>query len=139
MSSSRSFTPPPSGSLVGCHVIYRGLSTSSMEYMSLTHSKHSDAAHMMKGEILISGQNPGYVQYTIVLDHEWMTRKVKLSSMFGGQEKRLVLEVDHDQRWIGTCIRQPVLERVPNDQSQQQSQQRLRERKQSVQHAGRRR
>lgn len=99
MSSPRPFTPPPSGSLVGRHVIYRGLTKSSMEYMSLTHSKHMEAAHMIKGEILISGQRPGYIQYTIVLDHEWMTRKVKLSSMFGGQEKRLVLEVDQDQRW----------------------------------------
>ncbi|KAG0074733.1 hypothetical protein BGZ93_001099 [Podila epicladia] len=99
MSSPRPFTPPPSGSLVGRHVIYRGLHKSSMEYMSLTHSKHMEAAHMIKGEILISGQRPGYIQYTIVLDHEWMTRKVKLSSMFGGQEKRLVLEVDQDQRW----------------------------------------
>ncbi|KAF9418618.1 hypothetical protein BGZ94_009650 [Podila epigama] len=100
MSSPRPYTPPPSaGSLVGRHVIYRGLTKSSMEYMSLTHSKHMDAAHMIKGEILISGQRPGYIQYTIVLDQGWMTRKVKISSMFGSQEKRLVLEVDQDQRW----------------------------------------
>ncbi|KAF8937790.1 hypothetical protein BGZ58_002151 [Dissophora ornata] len=67
--------------------------------MSLTHSRHPEAAHMIRGEILISGQKSGYVQYTIVLDHEWMTRKVKMSSMIGSQEKRLVLEVDQDQRW----------------------------------------
>ncbi|KAG0201212.1 hypothetical protein BGX28_005912 [Mortierella sp. GBA30] len=67
--------------------------------MSLTHSRHPEAAHMLKGEILISGQRSGYIQYTIVLDHEWMTRKVKMSAMFGAQEKRLVLEVDQDQRW----------------------------------------
>ncbi|KAF9584961.1 hypothetical protein BGW38_004485 [Lunasporangiospora selenospora] len=97
--SSRPFTPPPSGSLLGRHVIYRGMNKSSMEYMSLTHSKNAEAAHMLKGEILISGQQSGYVQYTIVLDHQWMTRKVKMSALFGGQEKRLVLEVDQDQRW----------------------------------------
>ncbi|KAF9537108.1 hypothetical protein EC957_008863 [Mortierella hygrophila] len=99
MSSPRSFTPPPSGSLAGRHVIYRGLQTSSMEYMSLTHSRHADAAHMIKGEILISGAQSGYIQYSIVLDHEWMTRKVKVSAMFAGHEKRLVLEVDQEQRW----------------------------------------
>ncbi|KAF9989901.1 hypothetical protein BGZ75_004471 [Mortierella antarctica] len=99
MSSPRPYSPPPSGSLAGRHVIYRGLDKSSMEYMSLTHSRHADAAHMVKGEILLSGQRPGYIQYTIVLDHQWMTRKVKMSAMFGGQEKRLVLEVDQDQRW----------------------------------------
>ncbi|KAF9335922.1 hypothetical protein BGZ91_010267 [Linnemannia elongata] len=99
MSSPRSFTPPPSGSLAGRHVIYRGLQTSSMEYMSLTHSRHAEAAHMIKGEILISGTQSGYIQYSIVLDHEWMTRKVKVSAMFAGHEKRLVLEVDQEQRW----------------------------------------
>ncbi|KAG0278688.1 hypothetical protein BGZ96_002278 [Linnemannia gamsii] len=99
MSSPRSFTPPPSGSLAGRHVIYRGLQTSSMEYMSLTHSRHPEAAHMIKGEILISGTQSGYIQYSIVLDHEWMTRKVKVSAMFAGHEKRLVLEVDQEQRW----------------------------------------
>ncbi|CAO3570118.1 unnamed protein product [Mortierella alpina] len=99
MSSPRPYSPPPTGSLAGRHVIYRGLDKSSMEYMSLTHSRHADAAHMVKGEILLSGQRPGYIQYTIVLDHQWMTRKVKMSAMFGGQEKRLVLEVDQDQRW----------------------------------------
>ncbi|KAF9151408.1 hypothetical protein BG015_006721 [Linnemannia schmuckeri] len=99
MSSPRSFTPPPSGSLAGRHVIYRGLQTSSMEYMSLTHSRHPEAAHMIKGEILISGSQSGYIQYSIVLDHEWMTRKVKVSAMFSGHEKRLVLEVDQEQRW----------------------------------------
>ncbi|KAI8598255.1 hypothetical protein EDD21DRAFT_192875 [Dissophora ornata] len=97
--SPRPFTPSPTGSLAGRHVIYRGLTKSSMEYMSLTHSRHPEAAHMIRGEILISGQKSGYVQYTIVLDHEWMTRKVKMSSMIGSQEKRLVLEVDQDQRW----------------------------------------
>ncbi|KAG0268113.1 hypothetical protein BGZ95_002601 [Linnemannia exigua] len=96
---SISFTPPPSGSLAGRHVIYRGLQTSSMEYMSLTHSRHPEAAHMIKGEILISGAQSGYIQYSIVLDHEWMTRKVKVSAMFAGHEKRLVLEVDQEQRW----------------------------------------
>ncbi|KAF9182175.1 hypothetical protein BGZ51_004890 [Haplosporangium sp. Z 767] len=99
VSSPRPFTPPPTGSLAGRHVIYRGLAKSSMEYMSLTHSRHHDAAHMVKGEILVSGKESGYIQYTVVLDHEWMTRKVKMSSMFGSQEKRLVLEVDQDQRW----------------------------------------
>ncbi|KAF9923924.1 hypothetical protein FBU30_006040 [Linnemannia zychae] len=99
MSSPRSFTPPPSCSLAGRHVIYRGLQTSSMEYMSLTHSRHLEAAHMIKGEILISGVRSGYIQYSIVLDHEWMTRKVKVSAMFAGHEKRLVLEVDQEQRW----------------------------------------
>ncbi|KAF9954594.1 hypothetical protein BGZ72_004459 [Mortierella alpina] len=99
MSSPRPYSPPPTGSLAGRHVIYRGLDKSSMEYMSLTHSRHADAAHMVKGEILLSGQRPGYIQYTVVLDHQWMTRKVKMSAMFGGQEKRLVLEVDQDQRW----------------------------------------
>ncbi|KAF9088029.1 hypothetical protein BGX29_000493 [Mortierella sp. GBA35] len=99
MSSPRSFTPPPSGSLAGRHVIYRGLQTSSMEYMSLTHSRHPEAAHMIKGEILISGSQSGYIQYSIVLDHEWMTRKVKVSAMYSGHEKRLVLEVDQEQRW----------------------------------------
>ncbi|KAF9120677.1 hypothetical protein BGW39_011188 [Mortierella sp. 14UC] len=99
MSSPRSFTPPPSGSLAGRHVIYRGLQTSSMEYMSLTHSRHLEAAHMIRGEILISGAQSGYIQYSIVLDHEWMTRKVKVSAMFAGHEKRLVLEVDQEQRW----------------------------------------
>ncbi|KAI1300524.1 hypothetical protein EDD11_006168 [Mortierella claussenii] len=67
--------------------------------MSLTHSRYPEAAHMLKGEILISGQQSGYIQYTIVIDHKWMTRKVKMSSMFDGQEKRLVLEVNQDQRW----------------------------------------
>lgn len=54
---------------------------------------------MLKGEILISGKHSGYIQYTIVFDHEWMTRRVKMSSMFDSQEKRLVLEVDQDRRW----------------------------------------
>jgi hypothetical protein len=54
---------------------------------------------MIKGEILISGAQSGYIQYSIVLDHEWMTRKVKVSAMFAGHEKRLVLEVDQEQRW----------------------------------------
>ncbi|KAG0008417.1 hypothetical protein BGZ80_003463 [Entomortierella chlamydospora] len=54
---------------------------------------------MLKGEILISGKQSGYIQYTIVLDNQWMTRKVKMSSMFDNQEKRLILEVDQDQRW----------------------------------------
>ncbi|KAF9431864.1 hypothetical protein BGZ76_011607 [Entomortierella beljakovae] len=97
--SPRPFTPPPTGSLAGRHVIYRGLTKSSMEYVSLTHSRYPEAAHMLKGEILISGKQSGYIQYTIVLDNQWMTRKVKMSSMFGGQEKRLVLEVDQEQRW----------------------------------------
>ncbi|KAI7821366.1 hypothetical protein BC939DRAFT_478349 [Gamsiella multidivaricata] len=99
MSITQPFTPPPTGSLAGRHAIYRGLRKSSMEYTSLTHSRYPESAHMLKGEILISGQQSGYIQYTIVLDHEWMTRKVKMSSMFGNQEKRLVLEVDQDQRW----------------------------------------
>ncbi|KAF9202774.1 hypothetical protein BGZ49_007092 [Haplosporangium sp. Z 27] len=97
--SPRSFSPPPTGSLAGKHVIYRGLAKSSMEYMSLTHSRYPEAAHMLKGEILLSGKQPGYIQYTIVLDNLWMTRRVKMSSMFENQEKRLVLEVDQDQRW----------------------------------------
>jgi len=99
MSSPRPLTPSPTGSLAGRHVIYRGLTKSSMEYLSLTHSRYPEAAHMLKGEILISGKQPGYIQYTIVLDHEWTTRRVKMSSMFNNQEKRLVLEVDQDRRW----------------------------------------
>lgn len=83
-------------------MIYRGLHKSSMEYMSLTHSnKQPEAAHTLKGEILISDrQHPGYIQYCITLDQEWMTRRVVLAAMFDGSpEKRLVLEVDQDQRW----------------------------------------
>ncbi|KAF9175149.1 hypothetical protein BGX20_007981 [Mortierella sp. AD010] len=99
ISSPRCFSPPPTGSLAGKHAIYRGLKKSSMEYMSLTHSRYAEAAHMLKGEILISGKQSGYIQYTIVLDNQWMTRKVKMSSMFDNQEKRLVLEVDQEQRW----------------------------------------
>ncbi|KAG0003858.1 hypothetical protein BGZ80_009798 [Entomortierella chlamydospora] len=101
-SSPRSTTPTPSDSLTGRHLIYRGLTKSSMEYMSLSHSnRHPEAAHTLKGEILISGKNqPGYIQYNITLDQEWMTRRVILTAVFdGSQEKRLVLEVDQDQRW----------------------------------------
>ncbi|KAF9357024.1 hypothetical protein BGX26_004360 [Mortierella sp. AD094] len=63
---------------------------------------------MLKGEILISGKQSGYIQYTIVLDNQWMTRKVKMSSMFGSQEKRLVLEVDQDQRWYKVTEHRPA-------------------------------
>ncbi|KAI8595087.1 hypothetical protein EDD21DRAFT_392111 [Dissophora ornata] len=100
--SPRPTTPTPSDSIIGRQLIYRGLTKSSMEYMSLTHSnKQPEAAHTLKGEILISGRsNPGYIQYCITLDQEWMTRRVILTAMFdGGQEKRLVLEVDQGQRW----------------------------------------
>ncbi|KAI1318123.1 hypothetical protein EDD11_007175 [Mortierella claussenii] len=98
----RPVTPAPSDPLIGRHLIYRGLTKSSMEYMSLAHSnKQPEAAHTLKGEILISGRNhPGYVQYCITLDQEWMTRRVMLTAMFdGSQEKRVILEVDQDQRW----------------------------------------
>ncbi|KAF9358313.1 hypothetical protein BGX26_002057 [Mortierella sp. AD094] len=101
-SSPRPITPTPSDSLAGRHLIYRGLTKSSMEYMSLSHSnKQPEAAHTLKGEILISGKSqPGYIQYNITLDQEWMTRRVLLTAVFdGSQEKRLVLEVDQDQRW----------------------------------------
>ncbi|KAF9285009.1 hypothetical protein BGZ68_004215 [Mortierella alpina] len=84
------------------HIIYRGLTKKSMEYMSLAHTnKHPDAAHTLQGEILISSVNQsGYIQYCITLDQEWMTRRVVLTAMFdSGSEKRLVLEVDHEQRW----------------------------------------
>ncbi|KAF9112733.1 hypothetical protein BGX27_002868 [Mortierella sp. AM989] len=100
--SSRPITPTSSDSLTGRHLIYRGLTKSSMEYMSLAHSnKQPEAAHTLKGEILISGRNqPGYIQYNITLDQEWKTRRVLLTARFdGSQEKRLVLEVDQDQRW----------------------------------------
>ncbi|KAG0247707.1 hypothetical protein BG011_001050 [Mortierella polycephala] len=105
MSSSsppRSNTPTCSDPLAGRHVIYRGLTKSSMEYTSLAHSsKQPEAAHTLKGEILISGRHhPGYIQYCITLDQDWMTRRVLLTALFdGGQEKRLILEVDQDQRW----------------------------------------
>ncbi|KAF9204106.1 hypothetical protein BGZ49_005696 [Haplosporangium sp. Z 27] len=98
----RPTTPNSSDSLTGRHLIYRGLTKSSMEYMSLTHSnKQPEAAHILKGEILISGRNqPGYIQYNITLDQDWMTRRVHLTAMFDGSpEKRLVLEVDQEQRW----------------------------------------
>ncbi|CAO3572200.1 unnamed protein product [Mortierella alpina] len=84
------------------HIIYRGLNKKSMEYMSLAHTnKHPDAAHTLQGEILLSGvERSGYIQYCITLDQEWMTRRVVLTAMFdSGSEKRLVLEVDRDQRW----------------------------------------
>ncbi|KAF9955254.1 hypothetical protein BGZ72_003912 [Mortierella alpina] len=84
------------------HIIYRGLTKKSMEYMSLAHTnKHPDAAHTLQGEILISDVGrSGYIQYCITLDQDWMTRRVVLTAMFdSGNEKRLVLEVDHDQRW----------------------------------------
>ncbi|KAF9958600.1 hypothetical protein BGZ70_009138, partial [Mortierella alpina] len=84
------------------HIIYRGLTKKSMEYMSLAHTnKHPDAAHTLQGEILLSGvERSGYIQYCITLDQEWMTRRVVLTAMFdSGSEKRLVLEVDRDQRW----------------------------------------
>ncbi|KAG0350276.1 hypothetical protein BGZ54_003924, partial [Gamsiella multidivaricata] len=100
--SPRPVTPTPSDSLTGRHLIYRGLIKSSMEYMSLSHSnKQPEAAHTLKGEILISGRhNPGYIQYCITLDQDWMTRRVLLTAMFDkGPEKRLLLEVDQDQRW----------------------------------------
>ncbi|KAF9165743.1 hypothetical protein DFQ26_009425 [Actinomortierella ambigua] len=85
---------------MGSHVIYRGLTRSSMEYLSLTQSNRSNAAHTLKGEILISSSSqPGYIQYTIVLDQHWMTRRVTISSKMGRQERQLVLEVDKDQRW----------------------------------------
>ncbi|KAF9188081.1 hypothetical protein BGZ51_000877 [Haplosporangium sp. Z 767] len=105
MSSSsppRSNTPTYSYPPTGRHVIYRGLTKSSMEYTSLAHSsKQPEVAHTLKGEILISGRHhPGYIQYCITLDQDWMTRRVLLTALFdGGQEKRLVLEVDQDQRW----------------------------------------
>ncbi|KAF9366304.1 hypothetical protein BGX34_004491 [Mortierella sp. NVP85] len=70
--------------------------------MSLTHSnKHPEAAHIIKGEILISDRHhPGYIQYCITLDQEWMTRRVVLTAKFdGSQDKQLTLEVDRDQRW----------------------------------------
>ncbi|KAF9437882.1 hypothetical protein BGZ76_010759 [Entomortierella beljakovae] len=101
-SPPRSITPTPSDLLAGKHLIYRGLTKSSMEYMSLTHSnKQPESAHTLKGEILISGKTlPGYIQYSITLDQEWMTRRVLLTSCFhGSQEKLLILEVDQDQRW----------------------------------------
>ncbi|KAF9975308.1 hypothetical protein BGZ73_001113 [Actinomortierella ambigua] len=102
--STRSCTPapstPPSTLIMGSHVIYRGLTRSSMEYLSLTQSNRSNAAHTLKGEILISSASqPGYIQYTIVLDQHWMTRRVTISSKMGRQERQLVLEVDKDQRW----------------------------------------
>ncbi|KAG0233326.1 hypothetical protein BGW42_007524 [Actinomortierella wolfii] len=102
--STRSCTPapstPPSTLLMGSHVIYRGLTRRSMEYLSLTQSNRSNSAHTLKGEILISSASqPGYIQYTIVLDQHWMTRRVTISSKMGRQERQLVLEVDKDQRW----------------------------------------
>ncbi|KAG0290373.1 hypothetical protein BGZ98_003489 [Dissophora globulifera] len=99
--SSQPTTPCPPDSVAGRHLIYRGLAKSSMEYMSLAHSNKPEAAHTLKGEILISGRDcPGYIQYCITLDQDWMTRRVMLTATFeGSQEKRVVLEVTQDRRW----------------------------------------
>ncbi|KAF8933398.1 hypothetical protein BGZ47_010881 [Haplosporangium gracile] len=108
-SNNESSPPPPRAaspvsldSVTGRHLIYRGIKKKSMEYMSIAHSnQHPCLVHTLKGEILISGfDQPGYIQYCFGFDKDWMTRRVTLTAMFdGGSEKRLILEVDRNQRW----------------------------------------
>jgi hypothetical protein len=42
---------------------------------------------------------PARIEYQIVLDQHWQTRRVTVNATIGGQQRQLALTVDDQQRW----------------------------------------